>query len=42
MNNAGSTLHIGDLADTPVAVVRRVIDVNLAGARARRAQSASR
>lgn len=32
VNNAGATLHIGDLADTPVAVVREVIDVNLVGA----------
>jgi glucose 1-dehydrogenase len=31
VNNAGATLHIGDLADTPVAVVREVIDVNLVG-----------
>jgi NAD(P)-dependent dehydrogenase (short-subunit alcohol dehydrogenase family) len=29
--NAGLTAHIGDLADTPVDVVRRVIDVNLVG-----------
>ena len=32
VNNAGSTLHLGDLGDTPVEVVRRVIDVNLVGA----------
>jgi NAD(P)-dependent dehydrogenase (short-subunit alcohol dehydrogenase family) len=32
VNNAGATLHIGDLADTPTAVVREVIDVNLLGA----------
>lgn len=32
VNNAGATLHIGDLAGTPVAVVREVIDVNLLGA----------
>jgi glucose 1-dehydrogenase len=32
VNNAGATLHIGDLADTPVATVRAVIDVNLLGA----------
>ncbi|MGI8879987.1 MAG: SDR family oxidoreductase [Jatrophihabitans sp.] len=32
VNNAGATLHIGDLADTPVDVVRHVIDVNLVGA----------
>jgi NAD(P)-dependent dehydrogenase (short-subunit alcohol dehydrogenase family) len=30
--NAGLTSHIGDLADTPVAIIRRVIDVNLTGA----------
>ncbi len=30
--NAGLTAHIGDLADTPVAMIRRVIDVNLLGA----------
>lgn len=29
VNNAGATMHIGDLADTPVDVIRRVIDVNL-------------
>lgn len=32
VNNAGFTGHIGDLADTPVQVIRRVIDVNLTGA----------
>jgi len=32
VNNAGSTLHLGDLADTPVEVIRRVVDVNLVGA----------
>ena len=32
VNNAGATLHVGDLADTPVAVVRSVLDVNLFGA----------
>jgi NAD(P)-dependent dehydrogenase (short-subunit alcohol dehydrogenase family) len=32
VNNAGSTLHLGDLVDTPVEVIRRVIDVNLTGA----------
>ncbi len=32
VNNAGLTAHIGDLADTPVQVIRRVIDVNLVGA----------
>lgn len=31
VNNAGVTAHIADLADTPVDVVRRVIDVNLVG-----------
>jgi glucose 1-dehydrogenase len=31
VNNAGATLHIADLADTPVAVVRAVVDVNLLG-----------
>jgi len=31
VNNAGATLHLGDLADTPVAVVRSVLDVNLLG-----------
>jgi NAD(P)-dependent dehydrogenase (short-subunit alcohol dehydrogenase family) len=31
VNNAGATLHIGDLADTPVDVIREVIDVNLLG-----------
>jgi glucose 1-dehydrogenase len=29
--NAGLTAHVGDLADTPVEVVRRVLDVNLLG-----------
>jgi NAD(P)-dependent dehydrogenase (short-subunit alcohol dehydrogenase family) len=32
VNNAGATLHIGDLADTPVATIRAVVDVNLLGA----------
>lgn len=32
VNNAGVTLHVGDLADTPVDVVRRVVEVNLLGA----------
>jgi glucose 1-dehydrogenase len=32
VNNAGVTAHIGDLADTPVKVIRQVIDVNLLGA----------
>lgn len=31
VNNAGATLHIGDLADTPVDVIRQVIDINLVG-----------
>jgi NAD(P)-dependent dehydrogenase (short-subunit alcohol dehydrogenase family) len=31
VNNAGATLHIGDLADTPVAIIREIIDVNLIG-----------
>lgn len=31
VNNAGATVHIGDLADTPVRLIRRVIDVNLLG-----------
>lgn len=31
VNNAGLTAHIGDLADTPVEVIRQVIDVNLLG-----------
>jgi glucose 1-dehydrogenase len=31
VNNAGITAHIGDLADTPVAVLRRVVDVDLLG-----------
>ena len=31
VNNAGLTAHVGDLADTPVEVVRRVLDVNLLG-----------
>ena len=32
VNNAGLTAHVGDLADTPVEVVRRVVEVNLVGA----------
>ena len=32
VNNAGVTAHLGDLADTPVAVVRQVVEVNLLGA----------
>jgi NAD(P)-dependent dehydrogenase (short-subunit alcohol dehydrogenase family) len=31
VNNAGATIHIGDLADTPVQVIRDVIDINLLG-----------
>jgi NAD(P)-dependent dehydrogenase (short-subunit alcohol dehydrogenase family) len=31
VNNAGLTAHIGDLIDTPVEVIRRVIEVNLVG-----------
>jgi NAD(P)-dependent dehydrogenase (short-subunit alcohol dehydrogenase family) len=29
VNNAGATLHLGELADTPVAIIREVIDINL-------------
>ncbi len=32
VGNAGLTAHVGDLADTPVDVLRRVVDVNLVGA----------
>lgn len=32
VNNAGLTMSIGDLIDTPVGTVRRVLDVNLYGA----------
>ncbi len=32
VNNAGLTAHLGDLAATPAAVVRRVVEVNLVGA----------
>lgn len=32
VNNAGMTAHVGALADTPVPVLRRVVDVNLVGA----------
>ena len=32
VNNAGLTAYVGDLADTPVEHVRRVLDVNLLGA----------
>jgi len=31
VNNAGLTMSIGDLIDTPVSVIRRVLDVNLLG-----------
>jgi NAD(P)-dependent dehydrogenase (short-subunit alcohol dehydrogenase family) len=31
VNNAGATLHIGDLAETPVATIKAVLDVNLLG-----------
>ncbi len=31
VNNAGATVHIGDLADTPVEAIRHVIAVNLIG-----------
>jgi NAD(P)-dependent dehydrogenase (short-subunit alcohol dehydrogenase family) len=31
VNNAGLTAHLGDLVDTPVEVIRNVIDVNLVG-----------
>lgn len=32
VNKAGLTADIGDLADTPVAVIRRIVEVNLIGA----------
>jgi NAD(P)-dependent dehydrogenase (short-subunit alcohol dehydrogenase family) len=32
VNNAGATLHLGDLADTPVEVIRQVVEVNLTAA----------
>src|SRR4051794_16064649 len=32
VNNAGATMHIGDLADTSPDVIRTVLDVNLYGA----------
>ena len=32
VNNAGATLHLGDLAETPIDVVRAVVDLNLTGA----------
>jgi NAD(P)-dependent dehydrogenase (short-subunit alcohol dehydrogenase family) len=31
VNNAGVTAHVGDLADTPVDVLRLILDVNLLG-----------
>lgn len=31
VNNAGVTAHVGELADTPVEVLRRVVEVNLVG-----------
>ena len=31
VSNAGATTHVGDLADTPVPVIRQVIEVNLMG-----------
>lgn len=32
VNNAGGTLHVGPLVETPVEIVRRVIDLNLTSA----------
>ena len=32
VNNAGLTAHLGDLADTPVEILREVVDVNFTGA----------
>jgi NAD(P)-dependent dehydrogenase (short-subunit alcohol dehydrogenase family) len=32
VNNAGATVHIGDLAETPVEIVRQVVDLNLTAA----------
>jgi NAD(P)-dependent dehydrogenase (short-subunit alcohol dehydrogenase family) len=32
VNNAGATVHLGDLVDTPVEVVRQVVDLNLTAA----------
>jgi len=32
VNNAGATMHLGDLAETPVEVVRAVVDLNLTAA----------
>ena len=31
VNNAGLTAHLAELADTPPAIIRRVVDVNLLG-----------
>jgi NAD(P)-dependent dehydrogenase (short-subunit alcohol dehydrogenase family) len=31
VNNAGVTIQVGDLADTPVKVLRQILDVNLFG-----------
>jgi NAD(P)-dependent dehydrogenase (short-subunit alcohol dehydrogenase family) len=31
VNNAGVTIHVGDLADTPVKVLRQILEVNLFG-----------
>lgn len=32
VNNAGATLHLGALTDTPVGIIRRVIELNLTSA----------
>lgn len=32
VNNAGATLHLGPLAETPVEVIRRTVDLNLTSA----------
>ena len=32
VNNAGATLHVGTLAETPADVIRRTVDLNLTGA----------
>lgn len=32
VSNAGATLHVGPLAETPVEVIRRTVEVNLTGA----------
>jgi NAD(P)-dependent dehydrogenase (short-subunit alcohol dehydrogenase family) len=31
VNNAGATIHFGDLADTAVEVIRAVVEENLIG-----------